>query len=311
MSSNRVKSKKKTLNVSITSNPEFLREGSAVFDFENPERIVIGTNCKDSSRLLLKLYESITPQTNYILTDPTSAEIIKYSSNSFLATKISFINQVSRLADHFNGDIECISNAIGLDSRIGNKFLKSGMGFGGSCFPKDLRALISIEDKLNLKNSIFREALKINEAQLEFFYKKILNRYSSNLNFCSFTVWGLSFKSGTNDIRESPALKLIKLLLPNVSHLYIYDSLVTQSQLKMSKQDLKKISFINTPYEKIKESNALIICNDDKEFCFPNFKYLRLLKDKVIFDGRNCIHSLKELCHNKLSYISLGRKVIY
>ena len=234
-----------------------------------------------------------------------SAELTKYASNSFLATKISFINKISQLADLTNANIHDIKLGMGSDPRIGKEFLNAGIGYGGSCFPKDIKALISLEKKSNLPFSIFSVVEKINNQQFEIFYNKIMSSFDKpNLQNKSFFIWGLSFKPNTDDIRDSIPIRLIKNLSPQVKHIYVYDPQAMPSASK-SLSNIKNITFSDNPYHNIEKSHALVLCTEWNEFKNPVFKKLKNLKDKKIFDGRNFLKKSEVIDHG-IKYIGIG-----
>ncbi len=233
-----------------------------------------------------------------------SAELTKYASNTFLATKISFMNEVAQIAEKTGANIHEVRAGMGADKRIGSHFLYAGLGFGGSCFQKDMKALISFEKKSKIKNSIIAEALKINQNQVKLFLSKIKRNSGSNLKNKSFIIWGLSFKPNTDDIRDSIAIELIKLLSPNVKQLYLFDPKVTSDSLNCLNQ-YKNIQFLNTKYENFSSAHGLIICTEWDDFASPKIQELQKLKDQIIFDGRNILDS-KILKENNLSYIGIG-----
>ena len=298
--------KNSKFKVEIISNPEFLKEGSAVQDFVFPSRIIVGCNSEASKKIMKKLYAPLKlAQKKIIFMSANSAELTKYASNSFLATKISFINKISQLADLTNANIHDIKLGLGSDPRIGEEFLNAGLGYGGSCFPKDIKALISLEKKSNLPFSIFSVVEKINNQQYEIFYNKILRAFeNSNLKNKSFFIWGLSFKPNTDDIRDSISIRLIKKLSPQVKHIYVYDPQAMPSASK-SLSDIKNITFSDNSYHNIEKSHALVLCTEWNEFKNPVFKKLKNLKDKKIFDGRNFLEKSEVIDHG-IEYIGLG-----
>lgn len=292
--------------VEIISNPEFLKEGCAVEDFFNPYRIIIGFEGNASKKIMDRLYSKlkISPKKIYHM-KIESAELTKYASNSFLATKISFINRISQISDLTNADIHEIKIGMGSDPRIGGEFLNAGLGFGGSCFPKDIQALRNIEKKLNLDHSILSAVEEINDQQFEIFYKKIINSIPKMiLRNTSFLIWGLSFKPNTDDIRHSIALKLVRNLATKVKNLYLYDPVAMGEASNLLKH-YKNISFCKSPFENIKNANALIICTEWDEFKNVDLTKLKLLKDKKIFDGRNMLNK-NQISQLGIEYFGLG-----
>lgn len=292
----------------ICSNPEFLKEGSAINDFLRPDRIIIGSNHKSASSLLEQLYEPLNRKSNkLIFMNPESAELVKYASNSFLATKISFINQISRVCESIGGDINSVRKGMGSDKRIGKDFLYAGIGFGGSCFPKDISVLQKELQKLNISQNILEATIKANDQQLIHFKDKILNYFANekvSLKSIVFTIWGASFKPNTSDVRESQAIKLIKDIAKEVKRIYVYDPVVNSDTLKNEKLP-KNVSLIENMYTKIDASHGLIICTEWKEFWHPDPKILQNLKFRVIFDGRNILNK-ESLSEFNIKYFGVG-----
>lgn len=283
----------KKINIEVCSNPEFLREGSAVEDFFNAARIIIGTRSENGKQIMTKVYSPMKKRVKKIIfMSPESAELTKYAANAFLASKISFINEMSQIAEAFDANINEIREGIGTDPRIGKEFLFAGLGFGGSCLPKDLRALSFQEKQIGLKNSIVSEALSINNNQLDLFLRKIFSVYSpSQLKKKNIVIWGLSFKPKTDDIREAPAIELVKRLAGKVRHISTYDpKALTKAKKELS--NFKNISFHKEKYSSFKSSHCLMICTEWEEFFSPEISKLLTLKDGQIFDGRNIIDPL-------------------
>jgi len=291
-------------NLIFASNPEFLKEGHAVNDFKNPDRIIIGTDNAFIKRVSKQIYKKYS-HSNKILkfTKIESAELIKYASNAFLATKISFINEISQLCDKVDADIDEIKLGMGLDQRIGDKFLNAGMGFGGSCFPKDLDGLIYNYKKVGLDAHIPNGAKLANASQLNYFYKII----SKNLSLKNSTVlvWGLSFKPETDDIRESVSIKLIKKISRYVGTIYAYDP-VAMPNARMELSSYKNIKFIKHPYQNIKKCDALILATEWRNFANPEIARLKMLRQKIIFDGRNVLDK-KKIEANGIKYFGIGK----
>jgi len=294
-------------SVIVASNPEFLKEGSAVGDFMKPDRIIIGTNSDLVAKVAISIYRPVNWKTNRLnFVSIEAAEIIKYASNAFLATKISFINEIARLCDSVGADISEVRKGIGLDQRIGNNFLYAGLGYGGSCFPKDVKALISTFNKNELDAEIIKATIKVNDSQLEYFINKLNSFYTQEeLQDKTIAVWGLSFKPMTDDIRESISIKLINLLSNRVKKLKVYDpSALDKAKLELSNID--NISFSQNASSALDNSDALVIATEWREFWNPDLKALSKLRDKVIFDGRNILD--KDLLELKgFSYFGIGR----
>ncbi|MBL33038.1 MAG: UDP-glucose 6-dehydrogenase [Gammaproteobacteria bacterium] len=299
--------KKNNINIMVASNPEFLKEGDAVNDFLNPDRVIVGTSSKDVMSVVKKIYEPLKIKNEKIVFMPIkAAELTKYAANSFLATKISFINELSILSDALNINIEHIKRGIGSDPRIGDKFLNAGLGFGGSCFPKDIASLINIYEQKNLESNLLRSVREVNKNQRINFMKKILSHFkNSKLTNKKLMIWGLSFKPETDDIRESISIKLIKDLAKKVKKLYVYDPIA----IKNSQKELNRfnnIDFLKSQYSNISECDALIVCTEWEIFKNPDMAKLKKLKSKVVFDGRNCLNKEKIL-QNNIKYIGVSK----
>ncbi|MFH1826903.1 MAG: UDP-glucose/GDP-mannose dehydrogenase family protein [bacterium] len=299
---NKYLSKNKHIKFDIASSPEFLREGSAVNDTFNPDRVVIGTDSKKAREVLLNLHKPISGKR--ILTDIASAELIKYASNAMLATKISFANLFAEFAEKSGADVEAIMNAVGLDKRIGRSFLYPGLGFGGSCLPKDVNALIHISNSLDIDPILLKSVRDINTDSRERFIKKITSNIEIGKTIC---LWGLSFKPDTDDIREAPSVYIIKNLLKKGYKLKVYDP-VAQENIKKIFED--KISYGKDQYSVLKDCNALCILSEWNQFREADFiKIKKLLKDKIIFDGRNIYNPLN-MKGLGFKYFSVGRKTL-
>ncbi|SDC25798.1 UDP-glucose dehydrogenase [Desulfurella multipotens] len=260
----------------VVSNPEFLREGKAVEDFMNPDRIVIGSDDKDIALKTASLYSTLNPP--MIITNLPTAEMIKYASNAFLATKISFINEMANLSEKIGADIEIVSKGMGLDKRIGPYFLKAGLGFGGSCFPKDVKALIHTSRKYNVESSILDAVIKVNENQ-KIKPIKILKQSNIDLNGAKVALWGLAFKPDTDDIREAASLNIINELLKNNAIVFAYDPIVKSLPIAN-----KNLIITKDKYEALDKSDILILVTEWDEFKNIDFKRFR---DKIVIDGRN------------------------
>lgn len=291
----------------LSSNPEFLKEGSAVQDFLKPDRVVIGSNHQESIDIACELYRTILWKSNRMLiTSPESSEIIKYSANCFLAMKISFVNQISRLSDVMGADIHDIRKGIGMDERINPHFLYAGLGYGGSCFPKDVNGLKFILEKNDLNAELITATNTINESQVEYFFNKILNVYNlEELRKKEITFWGLAFKPNTDDVRESVAIKLIRMLAPLVKRIYAYEPIAVDNAANELK-DCQNISYVDSSLSAIKDSHFLVIATEYAEFWNVSPNNFLQLKDKVIFDGRNILNKEK-LADLEIKYFGVGR----
>ena len=293
----------KNYMIKVCSNPEFLKEGDAVNDFMKPDRIVIGCDDQKIALIIRKLYKNLKiSKKKFISMSPQSAELTKYASNSFLATKISFVNEISRVADHIGADMHQIKEGMGNDKRIGHDFLNAGLGYGGSCFPKDLAALKSYQRKNKISSGILGQTIKVNSDQIKYFIKKIQNEYVSSLKNQRILVWGAAFKPKTDDLRESMSIKVIKRLGPLVKHIYLYDPLCKKSNILKELQMLKNISVLDKKYSSDKRVKCLLICTEFDEFKEVDFM---LLKGYKIFDGRNILNR-NQVEKNGLDYFGMG-----
>ena len=296
--------KKKDFKIDICSNPEFLKEGSAVNDFMRPERIILGAESVNSFNTLRALYKPLNRKSNKIIEmSLESAELTKYAANAFLATKISFINQIAGLAESTGANIHEVRQGIGTDSRIGKDFLYAGLGYGGSCFPKDIKALIKMQEDFDIDATLLRAVEQINLNQVSIFLQKIKDFYTTELQTKTLIVWGLSFKPNTDDVRDSVAVSCVKRLSKLVKKIYVYDPIV--QNLPKELVNIKNISSLKSQYSKISQCNALIICTEWKQFWDPDIASLMKLKDSVIFDGRNILDA-DLLSDNGLKYIGIG-----
>lgn len=287
----------------VASNPEFLREGSAINDFMHPDRVVVGVESEMAKEILLKLYKPLNRPV--VVTNIKSAELIKHASNAFLATKISFINAVSRVCDVVGADINEVAHGMGMDSRIGKSFLSAGLGYGGSCFPKDLEAFISISRKLGYDFGLLKEVKNINESQRDFLITKIESSLW-NLKGKTIGFLGLAFKPNTDDMRNAPAVELIRALQSEGAYIKAYDP---KSMLK-AKPLLKNVKFCANPYELSKECDCVFIATEWLEFKDLDFKKIKkLVKNPIIVDARNMFDPVKM---QKLGfvYVSVGRKSV-
>lgn len=289
----------------VVSNPEFLRQGSAVYDFLNPERVVIGTSSSNALKNMMELYEPLNlAKEKFLITDEKTSEMIKYASNAFLAVKISYINEIASLAEKIGANIDLVSKGMGMDDRIGSKFLKAGIGFGGSCFPKDMKAIVNIAKNNDVELKIISSALSANAIAKENFAQKILSFYNFNVRGKIFAVWGLSFKPETNDLREAPSIDIIEKLFEYGAIIKAYDPKAVQEAKKIF---LDKISYSNSKEETLENASALIILTEWEEFKSPDFNLIQeKLKDKIVFDGRNIFEKEKLKSYN-LDYICVGK----
>ena len=291
----------------VVSNPEFLREGVAVEDFMKPDRIVIGTTSERAQKLLTELYGPYVRQGNPIIfMDERSAELTKYAANAFLATKISFMNEIAQICERLGADVDMVRKGIGSDERIGKRFLFPGIGYGGSCFPKDVKALVYSAKEVKYEFQILNAVTEVNEKQKSNLVTKI-RRYFGDLKGKHFAIWGLAFKPNTDDIREAPALEIMNTLLAEGATVSAFDP-EAMNNVKNIMGD--RISFADTQYDCLENADALIIATEWNEFRTPDFeKMTGLLKDAVIFDGRN-LFDVESMEKKGFHYESIGRPLV-
>ncbi len=290
----------------VASNPEFLREGFAVEDSMKPERVVIGTSSDYVAEIMKDLYQPFVRSGNPIyIMDEKSAEITKYAANSFLAMKISFMNELSAYTEKVGADIEKIRMGIGSDSRIGKRFIFAGAGYGGSCFPKDVRALIHSSEEVGVQLDLVRSAWEVNLRQTERFLEKIYNRYNHNIRGIKFALWGLAFKPNTDDTREAPAFRIIEFLLDKGASVKAYDpEAMDNTKLRFA----GKIEYAKNPLDCVEGTDSLIIATEWNVFRNPDLKKVKeLLTEPLIFDGRN-LYDLNEMEKLGYEYYPIGRK---
>jgi len=292
----------------VVSNPEFLREGVAVEDFMKPDRVVIGTESERARKIMGDLYAPFVRQGNpVIFMDEKSAELTKYAANSFLATKISFMNEVARLCELLGADVDMVRRGIGSDDRIGKRFLFPGIGYGGSCFPKDVQALVRSASDVKYDFRILDAVMEVNEKQKVYLIPRIKKYFNNNVSGKKIALWGLAFKPNTDDIREAPALYLIGELLKAGASVAAFDP-----EAMKNVRDIvgDKISFTENQYDALNNCDALIIATEWSEFRTPDFdKMTERMKSKVIFDGRN-VFDLSQMKDLGFYYESIGRKTI-
>lgn len=289
----------------VVSNPEFLKQGKAVEDFLYPDRVVIGSNSARASKIMQDIYSPFLRTANrIIMMDVKSAEMTKYAANSFLATKISFINEIANLCEKVGADAEMVRIGIAADSRIGNKFLFPGLGYGGSCFPKDVKALIKTGQEYNCEMNILESADNTNQHQRELFIEKIIKKYGQNLSGKTFAIWGLSFKPKTDDMREAPSITIINALLEKGAKINAYDPKAKNTAKKIFKN---KIHYAKNSYDAIKDADTLLVLTEWNEFRRPDFEKIKsLIKTPVIFDGRN-IYNPEKLKSFGIEYFCIGK----
>ncbi len=296
------KNQQEEIPFDVVSNPEFLREGAAVKDFENPDRIIIGTDSKKAEEVMASLYRAKARTGRPILiTSIRSAEIIKYAGNAMLATRISFMNQLSRLCEASGADIKDVARGLGLDNRIGSRFLHAGLGYGGSCFPKDIRALIATLKEHGCESDLFEAVHRINEKQRAVAVEKL--KSVLDINGSTVAVWGLSFKPKTNDVREAPALDVIEDLQKMGATVHAFDPVAMDN----AKKEIKDVKFFENPYETIRDCDALIVVTEWDEFRNLDMRAVKvLLKQPIVVDGRN-IYDPEEMKDFGFTYLGIGR----
>jgi UDPglucose 6-dehydrogenase len=289
----------------VVSNPEFLREGVAVEDFMKPDRVVIGTSSERAKKVMSDLYNPFVRSGNpVIFMDERSAELTKYAANSFLATKISFMNEVAQLCERLGADVDMVRKGIGSDERIGKRFLFPGIGYGGSCFPKDVQALVKSASEVDYDFQILNAVMDVNERQKKHLMPKIRRYFHNDLKGKHFALWGLAFKPNTDDIREAPALYIIEELLKDGATVSAFDP-EAMNNVRSVVGD--KIQYAESQYEALQGADGLIIATEWNEFRTPDFiKIVKSLRNKVIFDGRNLfdVNAIRELGFH---YESIGR----
>ncbi len=289
----------------VVSNPEFLREGVAVEDFMKPDRVVIGARSERAKKLMSELYAPYVRQGNPIIfMDERSSELTKYAANSFLAMKISFMNEIAQLCERMGADVDMVRRGIGSDDRIGKRFLFPGIGYGGSCFPKDVQALVKSADEFSYDFKILKAVEQVNAKQKVHLVEKIKSFYQGNVKGKHFAFWGLAFKPNTNDIREAPALLMINGLLQEGATVMAYDP---EAMSNVQQELGNKINYAQSQYQALEGADALLIATEWSEFRTPDFEKIgRLLSSKVIFDGRN-LFEVAKLQQLGYQYISIGR----
>lgn len=299
---------KANVDFSVVSNPEFLREGVAVEDFMKPDRVVIGTTSDKAKKVMEQLYAPFVRQGNPIIfMDERSAELTKYAANSFLATKITFMNEIANLCERLGADVDAVRKGIGTDNRIGKRFLFPGIGYGGSCFPKDVQALAKSSKDASYDFKILNAVMDVNASQKTKLVGDIRKYFNNALKGKTIAIWGLSFKPHTDDIREAPSLENIDALLSEGVSIKTHDPEAMEHVRRIYGE---KIQFCKSPYEAAKGADALFIATEWPEFRTPDFdKLSSLLKNKVIFDGRN-LYDLPLMRELGYTYYSIGREII-
>lgn len=301
-----LKARNSKLGFDVASNPEFLKEGAAIEDFLKPDRIVVGTESEKAEELIRKLYKPFVMNGHPILfMDIASAEMTKYAANSMLATKISFMNDIANLCEIMGADVNLVRKGIGSDARIGNKFIYPGVGYGGSCFPKDVKALIRTAKEQGYQMRILESVEEVNESQKHVLSNKVIAHFGQSLKGKTFGVWGLSFKPKTDDMREAPSVVIINNLLDRGAEVKAYDP-VAMHEAKHQLGDT--ITYCKDPYEALIDVDAMLLVTEWPEFRLPNFEVMkRLMRGTTIFDGRNQ-YDAKEVREHGFTYYSIGVK---
>jgi UDPglucose 6-dehydrogenase len=297
-----------TVDFDVVSNPEFLREGVAVEDFMKPDRVVIGTSSERAKKLMNELYAPFVRSGNpLIFMDVRSAELTKYAANSFLATKISFMNEIAQLCERLGADVDMVRLGVGSDARIGKRFLFPGIGYGGSCFPKDVQALVKSSSEVDYEFKILTAVMDVNEKQKLHLMPKITTYFNNDLTGKHFAIWGLAFKPNTDDIREAPALYMIDALLEAGATVHVFDP---EAMANVKEVVGNKIQYAENQYDALVGADALIIATEWNEFRTPDFlKIVNNMKSKVIFDGRN-LFDVGNIGELGFHYESIGRASI-
>ena len=289
----------------VVSNPEFLKEGAAVMDFLKPDRIVIGTRSRRAIKIMEDLYSPFIRTGNpFIVMDERSSELTKYAANSMLATKISFMNEVANLCERVGADVEMVRKGVGSDPRVGPQFLFAGVGYGGSCFPKDVSALVKTSEQYKYDFSILNAVMHVNKNQRLLFTKKILSYFKNDIKKKHIAIWGLSFKPNTDDMREAPSVTIIKELLKHGASVSVYDPVA----MKEAKRYLRNsVRYCKTDYDALKGAEALVVVTEWHEFRRPDFdKMKKLMHNYVVFDGRN-LYDAAVMREKGFEYFSIGR----
>ena len=300
--------KKARCAFSVVSNPEFLREGFAISDFMKPDRVVIGTEDATARKVMERLYKPFVRQGNPIIfMDAKSAELTKYAANAFLATKITFMNEIANYCELVGANVDQVRIGIGSDDRIGKRFLFPGIGYGGSCFPKDVQALVKAGKDDDFEFNVLRSVMEVNTRQKTILFPKIMNYFDGNIRGKNIAVWGLAFKPDTDDIREAPALYLINKLVESGAVITAFDP---EAMENVRTQIGDKIQYAENEYDALKEADALIICTEWSIFRNPDFSRIKAeMKGNALFDGRN-LFDLEDMESKGFCYFSIGRKAI-
>ena len=299
-----------SIDFDVVSNPEFLKEGDAINDFMKPDRVVVGADRAESAEKMRKLYSTFfrSGSARFIAMDVRSAEMTKYVANAMLATKISFMNEVANICERVGADVNDVRIGIGSDSRIGYSFIYPGSGYGGSCFPKDVKALHRTAKEHGYNAQLIASVEHVNDAQKLVIAKKVVKRFGEDLSGRTFAIWGLAFKPDTDDMREAPAIYIIKDLVSRGASIKAYDPKAMHEAQEFYLKDVPNITYYNSKYETLGEADAMILLTDWKEFRIPDFEELKTqLKQPIIFDGRNQYDD-KALKENGFEYFQIGKQ---
>lgn len=290
----------------VVSNPEFLKQGAAVEDFLRPERVIIGSDSENATEIMKELYSPFLRTGNpIIMMDVRSAEMTKYAANSFLAVKISYINEIANICEKVGADIELVRAGMCSDSRIGSKFLFPGLGYGGSCFPKDIKAMIKTARDFECEHKVLKATEEMNNEQRQIFIKKIIKKLGQDLSGKTFAIWGLAFKPKTNDMREAPSITIIEALLSHGAKIVAYDPKAMDNAKEVFSN---KITYAKNAYDALKKADALILLTEWNEFRRPDFDKIKsLLNTPIIIDGRNQ-YDRKHLKSKSIEYICIGKQ---
>ena len=302
-----INDRKEEIDFDIANNPEFLKEGKAINDFNSPDRIIVGLENEGIKHIFKDLYKpfSLNHQ-KLIFMDIASSELTKYASNAMLATKISFINEMAIIADNVGADINMVRNGIGSDQRIGYSFIYPSVGYGGSCFPKDIKSLIHFSNEQGYSPEILKSVDIVNKRQKKYFFKKVIERFK-DLNNMQFAIWGLSFKPGTDDMRESASIYIVKELLKLGASVKVYDPKAMDNAKNNYFSALKNIEYCADKYDVLNKSEALILLTEWPEFRSPDFEILKnKLTSPILFDGRNQFDA-NVMCHLGFEYYQIGK----
>ena len=296
------------LEFDVVSNPEFLKEGAAIDDFMKPDRVVIGADTDYAFELMKQLYSPFfRTHDRFITMDIRSAEMTKYAANAMLATKISFMNEIANICEKVGADANQVRIGIGSDKRIGYSFIYPGAGYGGSCFPKDVKALTKIAKEHGYESKLITAVEEVNDAQKLVIAQKIVKRFGEDLTGCTFGVWGLAFKPGTDDMREAPAIYVIKELVKRGAMVKAYDPKAVNEAKEHYLKGVENIEYVDSKYEVLKDADALVLLTEWKEFRSPDFEELKnQLKNPVIFDGRNQYNAFN-LVEKGFEYFQIGK----